>query len=226
MGGKSVIFDLDGTLIDSMRVWEKIDADFLHKRGLEVPPDYFDAVAPLGFRETANYTIERFSLPEATDDLMREWNEMASWEYGHAIGLKPGVGDYLERLRKNGVRMAIATSSPRSLCAASLANNGIEGYFGAVCTADDVGRGKEFPDIFIYAAGKLSAPPEDCLVFEDNLNGVKSARKAGMSVWGVYDDSSKEHWEEIKRAADGWTLDFSDAPLPRGRNLECRFRGR
>jgi HAD superfamily hydrolase (TIGR01509 family) len=216
MSQKAVIFDMDGTLIDSMRVWEKIDAEFMNGRGLDVPPDYFDEVAALGFRETANYTIRRFALPDAAEDLMREWSDMAAWEYGHNVPLKPGVREYLERLAEKKIKMAVATSSPLELCAAALTNNGIMSFFDVLCTAGDVERGKEFPDIFLYAAEKLSVSPGNCLVFEDNLKGVLSARNAGMSVWGVYDDSSKDHWDEIKRAADGWTADFADAPIPLG----------
>jgi len=208
----SAIFDLDGTLIDSMWVWERIDVDFLAKRGIEVPPDYFDAISALGFRETANYTIGRFSLDESPDALMREWNDMAMYEYSNNIGLKPGVGEYLERLRAAGVRLAVATSSPPELSEPVLANNGIRSLFEAVCTAGDVTRGKEFPDIFLYAAERISTPPERCLVFEDTLPAVRSAKRAGMSVWGVYDDSSRDHWEEIKRTADGYLRDFRDAP--------------
>jgi HAD superfamily hydrolase (TIGR01509 family) len=210
----AAIFDLDGTLVDSMWVWERIDVDFLAKRGIEVPPDYFDAISALGFRETANYTIERFSLGESPDALMREWNDMAIDEYSHNIGLKPGAGEYLERLRAAGVRLAVATSSPPELSEPALVNNGIREFFDVVCTAGDVARGKEFPDIFLYAAERISTNPGRCLVFEDTLPAVKSAKRAGMSVWGVYDESSSDHWEEIKRTADGYLRNFRDAPQP------------
>jgi HAD superfamily hydrolase (TIGR01509 family) len=210
----AVIFDLDGTLIDSMGVWEKIDAEFLAKRGLDAPPDYFMAVSSLGFRETANYTIERFALSESADDLMREWNDMASFEYGSKITLKPYVREYLELLSARGIKLGIATSSPDELCYPALANNGIRGFFDVICTAGDVARGKEFPDVFIHTADRLSVRHESCLVFDDILEAIRSAKLAGMLAWGVYDDSSKERWDEIKQAADGFLYDFRDAPLP------------
>jgi HAD superfamily hydrolase (TIGR01509 family) len=210
----AAIFDLDGTLIDSMGVWKKIDVDFLAKRGLDVPPDYFMAIGSLGFMETANYTIERFALSESADDLMREWNEMAAFEYGNKIALKPHVREYLELLKARGIKLGIATSSPDELCYPALDNNNIRGFFGAICSAGDVARGKDFPDVFIHTAEELSVLPESCLVFDDILQAIKSAKLAGMFAWGVYDDSSKERWDEIKQAADGFLYDFKDAPLP------------
>lgn len=210
----AVIFDMDGTLIDSMQVWKKIDVDFLTKRALDVPSDYMDSISALSFRETALYTIDRFGLKETPDDLMREWNEMAAYEYGHNIGLKPYAREYLERLKAKNVKLAIATSSPDELCGPVLANNGIRGFFDAVCSVDEVTRGKEHPDIFIHTAEKLGANPEGCLVFEDILPAIKSAKSAGMSAFGIYDPSSMEHWGEIMRVADGFLYDFQNAPAP------------
>jgi HAD superfamily hydrolase (TIGR01509 family) len=211
---KAAIFDLDGTLMDSMRVWDKIDVDFLKKRGLNMPSDYKEAITSLSFRETAVYTIKRFGLNETPEAIQHEWNEMAIFEYSHNVRLKPGAREYLDRLRASGVRLGVATSSPGRLTSPALANNGIRDYFGAICTADDVERGKDFPDIFLFAAEKLGARPEDCIVFEDILQAVESAKSVGMTVYGVYDDSSAGRWEEIKRAADGFLYDFNNAPLP------------
>jgi HAD superfamily hydrolase (TIGR01509 family) len=210
----AVIFDLDGTLIDSMGVWKKIDVDFLTKRGFEVPPDYFNAIAAMGFRETANYTIGRFCLDESADSLMDDWSEMASYEYGHSVKLKPHARDYIRRLNARGIRLSVATSSPGNLCEAALSNNEIRGYFDVVCTAEDVGRGKEFPDVFLRAAERLGASPASCLVFEDLLPAVRSAKSAGMTAWGVYEESYSYQWDEVMRDADGFLYDFKDAPLP------------
>jgi HAD superfamily hydrolase (TIGR01509 family) len=211
---RAAIFDLDGTLIDSMSVWKRVDRVFLAKRGITPPPDYFDAVGALGFLETALYTIERFSLDETADELMREWNEMVADEYAHNIKLKPGAGEYLVRLRDAGIKTALATSSTEELCASALSNNGIDHMFDAICTVSEVGRGKEFPDIFIYTSGRLGVGPEGCLVFEDNIKAAMSAKAAGMAVLGVYDETVGDRWDEMKRIADGWIMDFNDAPEP------------
>jgi HAD superfamily hydrolase (TIGR01509 family) len=204
----AAIFDLDGTLIDSMKVWKKIDVDFLAKRGLSVPPDYFGAISALGFLETANYTIKRFSLKERADDLMREWNEMAYHEYSRNILLKPYAREYLTKLKSMNVKLAVATSSPPILRDAALSNNGIAGFFDVIHTTDS----KKSPDTFHHVADKLSAQPDQCAVFEDILHAVRSAKAAGMTVCAVYDESSEEDWEEIKNAADVFLYDFKDAP--------------
>ena len=207
------IFDLDGTLIDSMHIWEKIDIDFLKMRGISVPDDYTANIRDMSFKEAARYTICRFGLPDTQAELMDEWNRMAAAEYSENISLKPHAREYLETLKNRGVRMGIATSLPPVLYEPVLTNNGIYDFFDVICSAGDVSRGKEHPDIFLYAAQKLNSAPESCAVFEDILPAVLSAKLAGMKVCGVYDDSSKEHWDDICRAAD-WTIyNFSSAPL-------------
>ena len=208
------IFDLDGTLLDSMNVWEQIDVDFLSKRGFDVPEDYFDAVGSLSFQEAAEYTIERFNLPDTVDNLLVEWNSMAVYAYVNTVPLKPNALEYLTALKNRGAKLAIATSLPAALYEPVLRNHGIMELFDVVCSTDEVTHGKTRPDVFILAAQRLGVAPEMCVVFEDILQAMQSARRAGMTVYGVYDDSSSEHWEAIKKTADGVIYDFKDAPIP------------
>ena len=102
---KGAIFDLDGTLLDSMRVWEDIDVAFLKKRGLEVPPDYQEAITPLGFLEAARYTIRRFGFPETPEELIQEWHQMAVDAYTYEVELKDGAAEYLRYLKEKGIRL-------------------------------------------------------------------------------------------------------------------------
>jgi HAD superfamily hydrolase (TIGR01509 family) len=211
---KAYIFDLDGTLLDSMGVWGQIDVDFLAKRGIAVPPDYMDAISSMTFHETAAYTINRFALPGSVEDLMREWNEMAAYAYGNTVQMKPHAKEYLTTLRECGTKLAVATSLSAELCAPVLRSNGIEIFFDVICRTDEAGHGKSRPDVFLLAAKKIGVPPEDCLVFEDILAAVKSAKSASMSVCAVYDKASESDWEQIKALADYAIVDFHDAPLP------------
>ena len=96
---KGAIFDLDGTIIDSMNVWEKIDIEFLSKRNIDMPNDYMEKINIMSFEEAAKYTIERFNLKEKKENLIKEWNEMAIYEYSNNIRLKPNVKEYLEKLK-------------------------------------------------------------------------------------------------------------------------------
>lgn len=211
---KAYIFDLDGTLLDSAGVWEQIDIDFLSKRGIQVPPDYAPTVAPMSFQEAAKYTIERFRLPDAADGLCREWFDMALYAYGHTVKLKPNVREYLAAIKARGKKLAVATSSTPQLYEAALKNLDILNFFDAICSADEVECGKSRPDIFLLAAKKLDVSPSGCAVFEDVLQAVQSAKSAGMTVYGVYDEASKADWERIKATADGAFTDFKDAPTP------------
>ena len=211
---KAFIFDLDGTLLDSMGVWLDIDIAFLRKRGIAVPDDYADSISAMSFPEAAAYTIKRFGLPDSAGDLMREWNDMATYAYGHTVRMKPHAKEYLAALRGRGAKLAIATSSIPELYMPALRNHGIHDWFDAICDADEAGHGKSRPDIFLLAARKLGVRPRDCVVFEDILVAAKSAKGAGMTVYGVYDKASQADWEQIKNTADGAIFDFRDAPLP------------
>lgn len=150
-----VIFDLDGTLLDSMEVWAQIDLDFLGKRGLTVPSDYMEAISALGFQATAEYTITRFGLSETPEQLMEEWREMARQRYHHQVLLKPGAAALLERLQAAGVPMAVASALQPDLALPCLTRNGVAAYFSAIVTADRPEFGKQLPKIWRTAAQRL-----------------------------------------------------------------------
>ena len=211
---KAAIFDLDGTLIDSMGVWEKIDIEFLSKRGLPVPETYINEICARTFQEAAEYTIDLFHLEERAEDLIREWNDMAIYEYSHNVGLKPYAREYLALLKSCGIKIGTATSLPNVLSEPVLRNNGVYDCFDVQCSSEEVNRGKEFPDVFILASKKLKVPPEQCIVFEDLLPGIISAKKAGMRAYCLYDEYSKEQRTEIQKIADGYLYDFKNAPIP------------
>jgi len=211
---KAYIFDLDGTLLDSMGVWEQIDIDFLAKRGIILPPDYMNAISSMTSHETAAYTIKRFALSDSVDGLIREWYDMAAYAYGHTVQMKPHAKEYLMALRERGVKLAVATTLSAELRDPVLRNNGIDNIFNAICNTDEAGCGKSRPDVYLLTAKKTDATPDGCLVFEDILAAVKSAKSAGMDVCAVYDKTSENDWEEIKKAADYAIVDFRAAPLP------------
>ena len=142
---EGVIFDLDGTLLDSTWVWSQIDTDFLKKRGFEVPKDYSTAIMAMGFEEVAKYTIKRFLLQETKEDVMAEWDAMARDAYAHDVKLKKGVKELLLWLKKQDIKMAVATSNSASLFEPCLKNLGIYDWFHSFTETGDVKRGKEFP---------------------------------------------------------------------------------
>lgn len=211
--GKGAIFDLDGTLLDSMGVWDQVDIDFLGRRGIPVPPDYMVKVASMQFQQIAEYTIARFGLPDTPDQLMREWDDMARVAYSTVVEAKPHAREYLTRLRASGAKLAVATSLPPVLREPAMKHVGIFECFDTVVSVDDVGDiGKDRPDVYLLAASRLGVAPRDCTVFEDLLVGMRSAKSVGMAVWAMHDDSSDHDWPAICDLADGVLFDFADAP--------------
>ena len=207
---KAAIFDLDGTLLDSMWVWTEIDKRFLGDRDLEVPPDYLEAIAPLGARRAAEYTIERFGLNEKVEDIMGEWFDMAMGAYREEVVCKPFSIEYLNKLKSEGIRLAVATSSDRKLIIPALKRNNIIDMFETIVTVDQVDRGKGFPDIYEKAAQDLGVSNEECVVFEDILAGIKGAKMGGFYAVGVYEDHSTYEHPEMKQLADRFIMSFSE----------------
>ena len=207
---KGAIFDLDGTLLDSMGVWDQVDIDFLKKRNLPMPDDYKQKIAAMGFPEAARYTIERFGFSETPEMLLQEWREMAREAYALHVDLKPGAKDYLEKLKSQGIPIAAATSGDRELFIPCLKHDDIYEYFDAIVTVSEVKRGKGFPDIYERAAELIGVAPAECMVFEDLTAGVKGALDGGFQAMGILDDSSKKEWESIRKMATCTIRDFRE----------------
>ncbi|MCI1868004.1 HAD family hydrolase [Bifidobacterium crudilactis] len=211
--GKGVIFDLDGTLLDSMGVWDDLDAESLAKRGIEIPDDFGSTVASMQFRDIAVYTIARFGLDDTPEELMQEWNDMAAKAYATTVQLKRHAAEYLRYLRESGATLAVATTLPPELRNPALEHAGITDYFNVICSVDDAGgKGKEHPDVYLHAAELLGVAPAHCTVFEDLLVGISTAKSIGMHPWAMFDASSERQWQDISALAEGAIHDFSDAP--------------
>lgn len=207
---KAAIFDMDGTLIDSMWVWSKIDIEFLEKRGITLPNDLKNNIEHLSFTDTAKYFKERFKLEESIQDIMKEWNDMAFEEYSKHIKLKVGADRYLSALKTAGIKIALATSNSHLLLEASLKNNGVFQYFDVITTTDEVKRGKNFPDIYLLTAEKLGVTSKECIVFEDILPAVMGAKAAGMKVVGVSDAYSEHQRLDIINTADYFINEYKE----------------
>lgn len=207
---KAVIFDLDGTLVDSMWIWEQIDIDFLKDRGHELPKDLQKDIEGMSFSETAQYFKTRFNLEEDLETIKSIWIDMATHLYANKIKLKKGIQELLDLLKEKNIKMGIGTSNSRELAEEVLKQNGVRDYFEVLITSCDVKKGKPEPDVFLRAAKEMNMPPDLCLVFEDTHAGVLAGKAAGMDVIAIYDALSEEYMEEIKAAADHYLMCFSD----------------
>ena len=145
---KGVIFDLDGTLIDSMHIWQKIDIDFLARRGIDVPDDYMNAISHMGAFDTALYTIKRFNLNDTPQELIEEWVSMALKEYGNSK-LKNGAEEYIGFLKKRNIKIAVATATEPEIAKEALKNRSFKKDICSVVTVSEVKRGKGYPEIYL-----------------------------------------------------------------------------
>ena len=207
---KGVIFDLDGTLVDSMWMWKQIDVEFLGRYGLEVPKDLERVIEGMSFSETAVYFKERFQLPMTLDEIKSTWNQMALDKYSNEVKLKPGADEFLQYLSQNGVAMGIATSNSRQLVDAVTKALHIQGYFGSITTACEVKAGKPAPDIYYKVSEDLKVKPDSCVVFEDVPAGILAGKRAGMKVYAVEDEFSKDLKNEKVKLADGYIKDYRE----------------
>lgn len=208
---KAVIFDLDGTLVDSMWMWKEIDIQFLTRKGMKIPEDllaFQDQLEGMGFTETAVFFKKRFCLSDSIEEIKDTWIRMAEEKYCHQVSLKPGAGEFLEALKKKGFQIGISSSNSLELIRKVLQAHHIEKYFGCITTCCQVPAGKPAPDVYLKTARGLNVFPQDCLVFEDVPMGILAGKRAGMKVCAVEDDFSKKQEKEKRELADWYIQDY------------------
>ena len=205
---KGVIFDLDGTLVDSMWIWSQIDIEYLKIKGHSLPDDLRNEITHLSFYQTAIYFKNRFNIDDSIDDILNAWHKMAFDHYANNVKLKAGVKDFLIYLKSQKIKIALATSNSLPLLEVCLKNNNIYDYFDSITITDEVAKGKDCPDIYLLAAKKLNINPKNCLVFEDILSAIKSAKAANMKVIAVKDDECLDSKEKILKYADKYIESF------------------
>lgn len=209
-GITTVIFDLDGTLADSMMVWTDIDIKFFEKRNMEFPDTLQKEIEGMSFTETAQYFVKRFNLPETVEELKATWSAQAIDEYRFNVKLKPSVREFLQFLREKGMKIGIASSNSRELLNVFFEANNLTEYIDVIVTSCDVCAGKPAPDVYLKAAELLDSAPEECLVFEDVPMGILSGKNAKMRVCAVEDLYSIGMTDEKKQIADYYIRDFFD----------------
>ena len=195
---KAVIFDMDGTLIDSTGIWHQIDINFFTKRHMELPSDYAQHIVHLGLKQAAVYTKEAYNLEDSVQDIMDEWHSMSLDMYKYNVQLKPYARELLDIFKNAGIKMAIATANDDSLYQPCIDRLGIGAYFDEIADVNSTKEGKQSAKIYKDLAKKLGYEPENVLVLEDMPTCIKTAYKSGFITVAVYDSNSKDY-DQVKK---------------------------
>ena len=207
---KGAIFDLDGTLFDSMGIWKEVDIAFFRNHGMRMPSDYQDKIKDMHFRTMAIYTKERFKMRSSIESIMDEWCELCYDKYANEVPLKAGVMEFLDLIKENGIKIAFATANTTELSEVCLKNNGIFDYFDTGAYLHETLTDKSDPDVYLLASERLGLSPSECIVFEDLLAGINGAVKGGFTVCGVFDKHSQKDTRYIKQIADYYINSFEE----------------
>jgi HAD hydrolase, family IA, variant 3 len=207
---KACIFDLDGTLVDSMWMWPDIDREYLNRFEIEYDDNLKNEIDGISFHETAVYFKNKFGISDSVEKICKDWEDMAYDKYKYEVKEKPGCKKFLEHLRSKGIKMGIATSNNRSMVDVVLESLNMKDFFEVITTSDEVKRGKPAPDVYLTTANLLNVEPKNCLVFEDVVAGIMAGKSAGMKVCAIEDDFTKEVRQKKKELSDYYIVDYSE----------------
>ena len=204
---KYAIFDADGTLMDSMHIWDTLDSAFLMMRGIE--PKESRVFRKYGYFNAIKYFLENYELNMSPEEIRADIMKILEYYYNNVALAKDGVSEFLQVLRDNGVRCVVATATDRYLMEPALERNGLLQYFDAVFSTKEIGVSKQEPDIYNKAKDFLGAD-ENVFIFEDAAYAIDTAKRAGYKVIAVEDYSAEDEREHIKETADYYVTNYSE----------------
>ena len=207
---KGAIFDIDGVLLDSMGIWDDLGARYLRSLG-RIPEEGLNIILfSMSMEQGAEYLNEHYGLNKSVKETVDGIGKMLEDYYFYEVLLKPGAKEILEFLKSKSIKMAAATSSPRTHIEKALSRNGLLGYIDKIYTTGEVGVSKHSPDIYNLAADFLKTKSEETLVFEDSLYALKTAKEAGFVTVGVFDEKGESNQAELENQADLYLKKLDD----------------
>ncbi len=207
---KGAIFDVDGTLLDSMDMWNHAGELYLAGKNIAAPPELGKIMFPMTMVQAAKYMKAAYHLPDTVEEIIEGVDRTIDRFYRYEVKPKAGILHFLQQMEKEGYVMVIATSSDRPLIEAAMERLGMARYFKRIFTCSEIGRGKSEPDIYEAARTFMGTEITKTWVFEDAIHAARTAKKAGFRLAGVYDSSSEAEQEELKNISDWYSKDFYD----------------
>lgn len=207
---EGAIFDLDGTLLDSMYIWSDIGLKFLKNEGITPPPGAEDEFIKLSLVQAAEFYIKNYAPEKTVMDIVNNINALVHDFYFKEVVLKDGVKEFLEYLKNKNVKMCVATATDKHLVEKALERNGIQEYFSEIFTCSSVGAGKDTAVIYDKSLEHLGTNKENTFVFEDALYAIETANKAGYNIVGISDVSEKADPETVKNLCKCYINDYSE----------------
>lgn len=207
------IFDMDGTLTDSMGVWNQVAEEYFSSLGFRYSAELMERTAHLTVLDSAALFVDYYKLDKSPEQVASEIDARMERRYTTDIPLKPGARAVLERMRSAGVRMCVASSTAQNLIDACLRRLEVRDFFQFLLSAEEVGAGKDRPDVYLEAVRRLGGLPRETVVFEDALHAAQTAKAAGFQVAAVCDAFSAGDQEALKKIADYYITGWDDEGL-------------
>lgn len=205
---QGAIFDLDGTLLDSMFIWDTLGVDYLLSLGKTPKPGLKEQLRPMSLDQVAHLFVEEYGVTLCIEEIKAGVNRMVERYYFEVVQPKPGVPEFLVWVKQQKVKTCVVTASERYVVEAALQRTGLLPYIDRIFTCEEFGKAKNEPDIFLHAREYLGTALENTYVFEDIYLAIQTAKRAGFGVVAVYDKTSANHSEEIAALADCYIETF------------------